>query len=198
MAGTHKAASGQNRAKLHDSFGEHLADSFGSETKQFAQQIGASARDALFGDFGTNGNSETFDQNSLETDRTKKEKTPEVSLFSYKEYRMSADVNQEIRQLISDIRREIMALEREHKGMLSDAAKITVEALPEKPGIYHIRFLEWVLRTIRDLRKKVSESATWFSMLSGKRGKMGYWGMFKKHGTNFAMSNERAIATQAG
>ncbi|MEK7566007.1 MAG: DUF5660 family protein, partial [Patescibacteria group bacterium] len=67
-----------------------------------------------------------------------------------------------------------------------------------RPGVYYTNFFEWVLLTLRDMRKKVNESRQWLSTWTTKKKQKGYWTMFKKHGTSFAMSDERAIASANG
>ncbi len=66
------------------------------------------------------------------------------------------------------------------------------------PGKYHVSFFEWVLHLIRAARLKVEDSSAWLAASQSKKAKKGYWGMFKKHGTSFGLSNERVVATQTG
>ena len=127
-----------------------------------------------------------------------KKKTPEIKLFSYPEHRNNLDVKAEIQSVLKEIRKMILIMDKEQKGLLNDIAKITVEHMPHEAGVYHLNFLEWILRTLQDIRKTVSESATWFNAVGGKNKKMGYWGMAKKHGTSFSQNNERSVATQSG
>lgn len=127
-----------------------------------------------------------------------KNKTPEIKLFSYPEHRENLDVKAEIQSILKEIRKMIIVMDKEQKGLLNDIAKITVEHMPHEAGVYHLNFLEWILRTLQDIRKTVSESATWFNAVGSKNKKMGYWGMAKKHGTSFSQNNERSVATQSG
>ena len=49
----------------------------------------------------------------------------------------------EIRQLVEQIRKEIQYIRKADKSLLNevkDIEKIAIDSLPEKPGIYHIRF----------------------------------------------------------
>jgi len=185
--------------KTHTNFIEQFSDTTRGT-------IGSMATDAFTsitgGSLGNNYSESGFEPDAQIERRTqglrKKEKTPEVTVFLFKERQDALSIKAQIQELMKEIRREVILLEKQQKGLLADAAKLTVESLPEKPGIYHVRFLEWVLKTLRDIRKKVSESSTWLSMLIGKRKKLGYWGMFKKHGTSFGMSGERTAATQSG
>jgi len=131
-------------------------------------------------------------------EKPKRVKTPEMLLFSNQEREESLRINREVEMVLMEIKREIVILEKRQKTVIAEASRISMQALPEKVGIYHIRFFEWVLALLRDLHKKVSESATWLSHLNSKRRKKGYWGMFKKHGTSFGLSGERTVATQSG
>lgn len=123
---------------------------------------------------------------------------PEIMLFNRFEREEEVRVEREIKILMNEIKREVVLLEKRQKMFIAEASKLTMQAMPEKIGIYHVRFFEWILALLRDLHKKVSESATWFSHLQTKRQKKGFWGMAKKHGASFTLSGERAIATQAG
>jgi hypothetical protein len=196
MAGQTKNTA--NKAgNVSGSFFEQLTDSFKSEPGKIARGMANSLIGKLPGSISEAGD---YPQMSPEymPQLKKKERGPEVQVFSFAERRENLEVKAQIRDLIQEIRREIISLEKEQKSMLNDAAKIVVENMSEKPGIYHVRFLEWILTTLRDLRKKVSESGTWFSMVVGKRKRMGFWGMAQKHGTAFTMSSERTVATQSG
>lgn len=190
--------SGQKPGNFSKSFFEQLADT----AKDEAGQFGTGIKNTLLGRLPT-----SFDNKDIELPlkspefmppMKRKERAPEIQLFSFQERQENIHTRDEIKILLKEIKREILALEKQQKGLLNDAAKITLESMPDKPGVYHVRFLEWILKTIRDLRIKVSESAEWFSMVVGKRKKMGYWGMAKKHGTSFSMNNERTVATQSG
>jgi hypothetical protein len=70
---------------------------------------------------------------------------------------------------------------------------------PKEVGKYHQNFFEWVLIQIQQARVRVEDSSSWLGAVNKKgQGQKGYGGMFKKHGTNFGMSNQRSVATQTG
>ncbi|MDO9027792.1 MAG: DUF5660 domain-containing protein, partial [Candidatus Roizmanbacteria bacterium] len=75
---------------------------------------------------------------------------------------------------------------------IRDVEKLTINDLPEKPGIYHIRFLELVLSILRTLRAKVGESKTWLQALMSKKKKRGslFVVRSKKQGTQYSLSQE--------
>src|SRR5690606_10788614 len=103
----------------------------------------------------------------------------------------------ELKEIIQRIAKEVSEIEKTNKNLIKDVKKISVEQLPDKPGIYHIRFFEWLLGMVTELKKKVSESSSWLSVARGKQ-KKGYWAMAKKKGTSFTLSGERTAATQSG
>lgn len=127
-----------------------------------------------------------------------KPKRVENLVFSYKENYESKVVQLQVKQVVEEVKKQVFLLEKENKALMNDVAKITVEDLPNKPGIYHLRFFEWLLNILRDLRKKVGESRTWLAAMTSKRQKRKYWFMAKKHGTSFTLSNERTRTTQIG
>ena len=78
-------------------------------------------------------------------------------------------------------------------------AEVTIDQPPAEVGTYHVNFYEWLLSVIKIAREKVEDSSVWLQAINTKKNKkMGYWGMFKKHGTTFGLSHERNVATQTG
>jgi hypothetical protein len=69
---------------------------------------------------------------------------------------------------------------------------------PVDPGIYHVTFLERLRSFIQLLREQVDDSRTWLTVSSKRQKKMAFWGLYKKHGTQFGLSSERTVSTQAG
>ncbi len=107
-------------------------------------------------------------------------------------------VNEKVARLVQELAIEVKRLEQQTAELTSAIKKVTVETRPIKGGIYHLNFLHMVISMLKDLRKRVSESRQWLSLWSKKKQQKGYWQMFKKHGTSFAMSEERAIASANG
>lgn len=104
---------------------------------------------------------------------------------------------QQIKQILTNLAVEVKSIQAQAAALSGDMAKVTVEQIPD-PGKYHLNFFEWVLTMLRDIKKDIVKSRTWLSAFNTKKKKKGYWAMFKKHGTGFAMSDERALATAAG
>lgn len=67
------------------------------------------------------------------------------------------------------------------------------------PGEYHVSFLEHIKTVIELLKKNVAEANSWLSLYNQRSKKVGhYWGMAKKKGTSFTLSDERQVATSIG
>lgn len=106
--------------------------------------------------------------------------------------------SREIQMQIQVIMVEIKKLAASAKELEVQFKEVIVEQNIEKPGKYHVTFFEWVLSVLQAARLRVEESASWLAMFASKKNKKQYWGMFKRHGTTFGLSNERVVATQTG
>lgn len=106
--------------------------------------------------------------------------------------------NQAMKQEIQNILIELKALAKSVNTLNSDIKKVVMETPPTNMGKYHKNFYEWVLSIIKDLRQKVCESRNWLAVFQSRKKQKGYWMMFKKHGTSFALSDERGISTSVG
>jgi len=104
---------------------------------------------------------------------------------------------QVLKQQIDAVRQELKALAASVKSLNTDIQRTIIEA-PVDPGIYHKNFFERLRSILQLLREQIDDSRTWASLFSQRKQKRGYWGMYKKHGTTFGLSNERTLATQAG
>ncbi|MFA6016500.1 MAG: DUF5660 family protein [Patescibacteria group bacterium] len=191
-----KAKSQTNPAKnpleslrdLGTSTAKNTADAFG--------KIGGGMLDQFFG-----GQDDHEDDNFGSEFNFKKEidkakgKKQEVKVFNYQEYYESTLIKKQIQELTDAIKKEIEMIKKSDSSMINDirdVEKLTINDLPEKPGIYHIRFLELVLSILRTLRAKVGESRTWLQALTSRKKKRGsaFAVRSKKSGTQYSMSQE--------
>ena len=111
---------------------------------------------------------------------------------------------QQTRELVQ----QIEMIVKELKNLAAASAELAIEFKDVvmtqnvvKPGKYHQSFFEWVLIILKTARMRIEDAGTWLSVMHGKKSKkqqQNYWQMFKKHGTNFGLSNERVVATQTG
>lgn len=107
-------------------------------------------------------------------------------------------IQSQVANLMKELAVEVTRLQQQTAELTQEVRAATVEVLPVKPGAYHLNFFDWVIGTLRDLRKRVNESRLWLNMWTQKKRQRGYWQQFAKHGLKFAMSDERSVATAAG
>ena len=126
--------------------------------------------------------------------------TPRENLvFSYKNRKEDTEMKKETGLILNEIKKQITLLEKSEKALSKQVAKFKIEKVPPKAGIYYLRYFEWLLGLIKQLRMRVDEGRTWLAAFSQmKKKKLGYWKMYKKHGTTFGLSHERNLATQTG
>lgn len=123
----------------------------------------------------------------------------ETVVFSLAATEQDRKIQQETAQLVQQLKQQITILERSEKTLSKEVSKIKVEQLPAKTGIYYLRYLEWMIQVVRQLRQKVEDGRAWITTFQKRQKKrLGYWKMYKKHGTTFGLSHERSLATQTG
>lgn len=169
-----------------------LGSSTVKNTFDSVSSIGGGMLDQFFGSTEDDEN-ESFKPQELEA--KKKSGKKDFKLFSYTEYSETTLIKQKIAELTELIKKEIDYLKKDNSALLSevkDVEKLTLNDLPEKPGIYHVRFLEVVLNVIRHLRAKVGESKTWLEAMMSKKKKRGslFSARSKKSGTQYSLSQE--------
>lgn len=102
-----------------------------------------------------------------------------------------------VRQELQAVRSELKALAQSIQTLSSEVQKAINEA-PVNPGVYHVNFFERLRSFLKIMRQQIEDSRSWLTLSTGRKKKMGYWGRYKKHGTQFGLSSERTVATQAG
>ena len=134
-------------------------------------------------------------------EKSPKRKPAETLIFHYMsrtESYQEASNNAQIKEIVKRLKEQVVLLEKSETSFTTEISKIKVEQLPQKPGVYYILFFEWLISLVSQLRAKVEEGKTWLTAMTTKKKKVGYWKMYKKHGTTFGLSNERTLATQSG
>lgn len=119
-------------------------------------------------------------------------------VFNYREAVEERKVMSEIRELMKAVKQEIEMLKIENSGLVNDVSKLTVEGLPSKPGIYHLRFLEFIIKILRTIRKKISDGRLWLDASFEKKNKKKFLSLAKRKGTAFSMSKELTQANTPG
>jgi len=107
-------------------------------------------------------------------------------------------VQEQVGKLMQELHLEVARLQQQAAQLTQETRSMTVEMVPPKAGVYHLNFMDWVMKTLRDLKKTVNESRMWLHLFNQKKKQKGYWAMAKKHGEKFMFSEERGIATGVG
>ncbi len=120
-------------------------------------------------------------------------------LFRFTEYKEQFLIKERIQKLIEEIRKEAEVLKKTTSSITSELKEIekaALENLPEKVGVYHVRFLEVILKLVKSLRTKASESKTWLEALLTRKKKRGslFLALSKKKGTQYSLSEELKMA----
>ena len=173
---------------LGTSTAKNTADAFGKIGGGMLDQFFGGADDHEDDNFGSEMN---FKKELGKAKAGKKE----VKVFNYQEYYENTLIKKQIAELTEAIKKEIDMIKKADASLINDVRDVenlTINGLPEKVGIYHIRFLELVLNILRTLRAKVGESRTWMSALMSKKAKRGsaFAVRSKKSGTQYSMSQE--------
>lgn len=174
-----------------------LASSTVKNTAKAIGDIGGGMFDQLLGRYNEENDDEKSKGLTSEKiiNEAKKQLKKENRIFSYQEYYETTLIKREIAQLTEMIRKEIEAIKKSNASLLvevKDVEKLAINELPEKPGIYHVRFLEIVLNLLRTLRAKVGESHTWLQAFISRKKKRGslFAVRSKKQGTAYSLSQE--------
>ena len=158
-------------------------------------KIGTGMIDQLIGNYDEDDDENQEKSFVKEIKEAKKNLEKKQQVFNFQEYHETTLVRRHIAELTEQIRKEIEALKKADQSLLNDVRdieKIALNDLPEKPGIYHVRFLEIVLNILRALRAKVGESRTWLQAMITRKKKRGslFAARSKKQGTQYSLSQE--------
>lgn len=104
--------------------------------------------------------------------------------------RQEQGIMQEMRMLLKEVKKELDAVKVQEASLVSDITKLTLNDSNEKPGIYHLRFLEFIIKLLRSIRKKISEGRMWLESSYQRKKQKGFRGKARKHGTAFSLSKE--------
>jgi hypothetical protein len=102
-------------------------------------------------------------------------------IFSFSNHHENKLIPQEIMKLKEAINIEVSRLKAVNNSVADQITNIqreTLSSMPEKAGIYQVRFLETLLSMVRLLRARVSEAGTWLTAINTKKAKRG--SLYKK------------------
>jgi hypothetical protein len=145
-------------------------------------------------------------QNQPENDYVNEEKLKELLLFRFnrlEEIRKEEQIvfsakEQETKSRVESLMMEIRKMSEAVKN-LEKQVDITSFSAPVNPGIYHETFFEKLISFIKTMTKNIKNSSLWLSTFNSRAKKNPYyWQQVKKSGSNFYLSQERYMSTQAG
>ncbi len=172
-----------------------MSTSIGSNTVDSLRSLGNGMLDQLLGVTQSEQSHKDEQMSADPKEEVKKPVKKEANLFNYQSHHENVIVRDQIQRLIEQIRQEVQAIKKADSSLLNeihDIEKFTMDTLSEKPGVYHVKFLEIVLRILQGVRQKIGESKTWMSALMSKKKKRGslFAARSKKQGTAYSMSQE--------
>ena len=194
--------------EVRESF-QNLGDEFAGDVKDSARDAFADFNSQLFGgnapktpDYLNNPDS-PFGLDSFGGRAQKEKKEPKrirrsEVVFNYLERQEHSRLNNEIQQLMNVVKHEVDLLKVQNSGLVSDISKLTMGEIPKNSGIYHLRFLEFIVKLLQAIRKKVSEGRLWLQTGASKRKQRSFRALSKKKGTQYSQSRELTQANIPG
>lgn len=119
-------------------------------------------------------------------------------IFNYKEYAEERQIVSELKELLKAVKKEVKTLEKKTTSLSKEVVALTLKEQSTKPKIYDIRFLELVVRLLRNLIKTVTEGKMCLEISSERIKAKKFRGLAKKKGTSFSMSRELTQANTPG
>jgi len=187
----------------HDSILEAFRDLGGGVKNTIANDVvGKTASDALSSLFGQmpKPQSEYRPKNPFERSPFpgfKKETPAPIHRPEILSPARISEEQQRVKQQLESIRAELGMLAKSMGKLNTEIEKAIMET-PVDPGVYHVNFLERLKSLLQMIRKRVDSSNEWLQLSGNRKKQKGYWGKYKKHGTQFGLSADRTPATQTG
>jgi len=173
---------------VKDSFSDFNSQLFGGNVPPAPDRMGNA--DNPFG-------REPFGGRMPEKKEPKRIRRSEV-VFNYLERQEQSRLNSEIQQLMREVKREVDLLKVQNSGLVADISKLTLNEVPKSAGIYHLRFMEFVIKLLQAIRKQVSEGRLWLQTGTAKRQARSFRALAKRKGTQFSQSRELTQANLPG
>ncbi|QQG43899.1 MAG: hypothetical protein HYW86_03445 [Candidatus Roizmanbacteria bacterium] len=157
---------------------ETLGEFSGSVAKQTVSEFGKISTGIFDKFFGVDEENVTEENPYQHQDKTiSPKKKIEASVFNFSNYHEQVTITREVQALQEEVKKltkEIKAVVGSGTSdLVKDAGKLSIEPISEKPGIYHERFLQFILNLLKTLRAKVGESRTWLQAFVTKKKKRG-------------------------
>ncbi len=195
MKTAHKNAKGGVLKEIKNTF-ESFSDDFWSNSKDAVKNSFSDFGSQLFGGKGWEPGDNQSPPERFDPFKRKEEKKEPTRVrrtevvFNYMERQEKNRIHNEIKELIKQVKKEVEQIKLEDKALVNDITKLTMSEVPKDAGIYHLRFLEFIIKLLQSIRKKVSEGRMWLSATFEKKKQKKFWRMAKSKGTKFSMSKE--------
>lgn len=99
---------------------------------------------------------------------------------------------------IEEIRQQVVGLTASIKKLHQEVRVAAIQTVAA-PGRSDESFFDYLLQTIKLIKKRVEDSSSWLSLYNQRSKKKGYyWAMASQNGNKFMSAEERAIATSMG
>ena len=176
-----------------------IPTSVGSSTVSEFSKIGTDIVSALLGGMPKSGELQPNQEIRLGNtpEAPKAETQAKIEFHPAPQPQEHSRIEAETRQQLDAVRAELKALISSLKNLHQEVQTAVAQDVVQ-PGVYHINFYDQLRTFIHVLREQVEDSRTWLASFSTRKKKLGYWGMYKKHGTTFGLSSERTLSTSAG
>lgn len=197
MKTSQKGNKGSLLKEIKDSF-ENIGDDLWQDSQNAFKNSMSDINSQLFGANESLTSPEfPWQQNQQEKKEPKRIKRTEV-VFNYLERQEQSRLNQELSQLMKEVKKEVDMLKLQDKALVNDISKLAIAEIPKNAGIYHLRFLEFIIKLLRSIRQKITEGRLWLQTSFEKKNKKKFWKMAKSKGTKFSMSKELTQANMPG
>ena len=192
--------------KIQDSFLEALRElslgtGKGGDFSQLQREFPSEAPKKLSGQL-IPGQAEVIEAGKADFEARKYKKLffQEKSLRQ-EEKKLRVQDEQQVKLRIEAIRQDLKKLATAQVRLEEQVQIAVIQTNVVAPGVYQLSFFEQLRQFIASLRKNAESAANWMAVFNHKNKRKGYyWNQVKRKGggSNFYLSGERYMATQAG
>lgn len=176
------------KSSLSDTFNDFNSQLFGANSPQSPDRTRSMDNPFAPERFGN------FKQEKKEPKRIRRSEV----VFNYLERQEQQRLNSEMQHLMREVKREVDMLKVQNQGLVNDISKLALSEVPKNAGIYHLRFIEFVIKLLQTIHKQISEGRLWLQATAGKKQQRSYRALAKKKGTSYSKSQELTQANIPG
>jgi hypothetical protein len=183
-------------------------DSIKSVSKPLASEVKTELNVAISQIFGIElkaGTAVTLKKNQEESEKNdEKVEVIEAHREYFSEFKKDSESKKTsedtiaIKQSLESILAELKNLKDSSDELETVFKDVTIDEVPEKPGVYHLTFYEGFLKLVLSVRDKIEDATIFAKLFKNRKREKSYAAMAKKGGTSFTLHHDRAVATQTG